>query len=125
MIAVNAPPTARYLSREKPNNPKQQGRKTPSRQERNTNNITHIPQINCSPKRMPRKEPTLRMESPLPEELVGCQGVILRGGYSRIYLDNGETVKCSTKFLIQKICAKGYLIHWHPNSSRLMSEDNG
>ncbi len=44
MIAVNAPPIARHLSREKPNNPKQQGGKTPNRREHNTNNITHIPQ---------------------------------------------------------------------------------
>jgi hypothetical protein len=61
---------------------------------------------------------------------VGWQGVILRRGYSHIYLDNGETVKCSTnrpnvRVLIQKICAKGYVVDWHPNPSRLMSEDNG
>ena len=77
---------------------------------------------------MPRKEPTLRAESPLPEGRVGWRGVILRGGYSHIYLDNGETVKCSTNcpnvcVFIRKICAKEYLADWGRNSSRLLSKD--
>ncbi len=47
MIPVNAPPTATpgaLLPREKPNNPKQKGRKTPNRHGHNSNKITHIPQ---------------------------------------------------------------------------------
>ena len=87
-------------------------------------------QIPCPPKIMPRKELTPRTEALLPEGRVGWQGVILRGGYSHIYLDNGETDKCSTNrpniwVLIQKICAKGYLVDWDPCPSRLLREDNG
>jgi hypothetical protein len=65
---------------------------------------------------MPRKEPMQRPELPLLEEHKVWQGVILQGGYSHIYLNNGDTVKCSTK---------GYLVDWDPNHSRLLSEDNG
>ena len=55
---------------------------------------------------------------------------MLQGGYSHIYLDNGETGKCSTNHpnvwvLTQKICAKGYLVDWDRNPSRLLSRDNG
>jgi len=52
MIPVNAPPTANpwtLFPKEKPNNPKQQGGKTPNRQEHNPNNITHIPQTADNP----------------------------------------------------------------------------
>jgi hypothetical protein len=52
MIPVNAPPTANpgtHLPRGKPNNPKQQGEKTPNWWEHNTNNITHIPQTTDNP----------------------------------------------------------------------------
>ena len=90
---------------------------------------SHKQQITRSPT-MPRKEPTLRAESPLPERRVGWRGVMLQGGYSHIYLDNGETVKCSinrpnVRVLIRKICAKGYLVDWDRNPSRLLSKDNG
>ena len=56
--------------------------------------------------------------------------MILRGGYSHIYLNNGETVKCSTncpniRVLIRKKCAKGHLVDWDQNPSTLLSEDNG
>ena len=55
---------------------------------------------------------------------------IHRGGFSHIYPDNGETVKCSTncpniQVLIRKICAKGYLVDWDQDPTRLSSEDNG
>jgi hypothetical protein len=55
--------------------------------------------------------------------------VIPWGGYSRIYLDNEETAKCSTnppnkQAFIQKICAKGYLVDWNSNPSRLLSAGN-
>jgi hypothetical protein len=52
MIPVNAPPTATpgaLLPGEKPNNPKQQGGKTPNRQEHTPNKITHIPQTPDNP----------------------------------------------------------------------------
>jgi hypothetical protein len=52
MIPVNAPPTATpgaLLPREKPNNPTQQGRKTPNWQEHNLNKTTHIPQTTDTP----------------------------------------------------------------------------
>ena len=55
---------------------------------------------------------------------------IHRGGFSHIYPDNGETVKCSNihpniQVLIRKICAKGYLIDWDQDPTRLSSDDNG
>ncbi len=52
MIPVNAPPTATpgaLLSSEKPNNPTQQGGKTPNWREHNLNKTTHIPQTTDNP----------------------------------------------------------------------------
>jgi hypothetical protein len=100
---------------------------------RNTPHPTHTPykqRITRPPKRMPRKEPTPRMEAPLSEGRVGWRGVIHRGGISHIYPDNGETVKCSTKrpniqVLIRKICAIGYLVDWDQDPTRLSSDDKG
>ncbi len=61
---------------------------------------------------------------------MGWRGVILLGGFSHIYLAIGETVKCSTncpniQVLIQKICAKGYLVGWDQNPKRLLRNNNG
>ncbi len=97
---------------------------------RSISHTSHKQQIIHTPKTMPRKGPMPRTESALPEGRVGWQGVILQGGYLHIYLDNGETLKCSTNrpniwALIRHICAKGYLVDWHRNPSRLMSNDNG
>ena len=97
---------------------------------RSISHTSHKQQITRTPKTMLRNGPMPRTESPLPEGRVGWQGMILQGGYSHIYLDNGETLKCSTnrpniRALIRRICAKGYLVDWHPNPSRLMSDDNG
>ena len=134
MIPVNAPPTATpgaLLPREnqttqnnKTGKPQTGGNTTQTR-----SHTSHKQQITHTPV-MPRKEPTLRTELLLPEGQVRWRGVILRGGYSHIYLDNGETVKCSTncpniQVLIQKICTKGYLVDWNSNPSRLLSADNG
>ena len=96
---------------------------------RTISHTSHKQQITRSPT-MPRKEPTLRTESPLPDGQLGWRGVTLRGGYSHIYLNNGETVECSTncpnvRILIRKICAKGYLVDWDQNPPRLPRDDTG
>ena len=135
MKPVNAIPTANpgtHLPGEKPNNPQKQGGKNPNRREHNKtiSHTSHKQQITRTPKTMPRKGPTPRTGPTLPEGRVGWRGMILQGGYLHIYLDNGETLKCSTNrpniwALIRCICVKGYLIDWHQNPSRLMSNNNG
>jgi hypothetical protein len=135
MIPINAPPTANqgHISQGENQTPQNNKAGKPQTSVNTAQTISHTiykQQITCSHKRMSRKEPMSRTELPLPEGRVVWQGVILRGGYSHIYLDNGETVKCSTncpniRVLIQKICTKGYLADWHPNPSSLMSKDNG
>ena len=106
------------------------GGKPQNLQKHNTNN-THILQTTDTPP--PQENATEgadpRTEAPLLEGRVGWRGVILWGGLSHIYLDNGETVKCSTnrpniQVLIQKICTKGYLVNWDQNPTRLSSDAN-
>ena len=135
MKPVNAPPTANpgtHLPGEKLNNPQKQRGKTQTggNTTRTISHTSHKQQITRTPKTMPWKGPMPRTGLPLPEGRVGWRGVILQGGYLHIYLDNGETLKCSTnrpniRALICRICAKGYLVDWHQNPSRLMSNHNG
>ena len=84
MKPVNAPPPANpgtHLLKEKTKQPAKTRRENPK--PAGTQHHTH-------PTKMPRKESTPWTESPLPEGRVGWRGVILRGGYSHIYLDNAS-----------------------------------
>ena len=89
MIPINAPPTANQGHISQGENQTTQNNKAgkPQTSVNTAQTISHTiykQQITCSHKRMSRKEPMSRTESPLPEGRVGWQGVILRGSYSHM-----------------------------------------